>query len=133
MPGSSRGEETYVRYCPDWISGPGQEAHCGQPGGGRHLLEMRLVFFVLELTTSQLIFYQQYSTGYIGDHFKGEKDWEARLMMELSRAVKCPSVNGQLAGFKKVSRNVYSQSGQPSLSIIAGYYFLIMSLADTKS
>lgn len=44
--------------------------------------------------------------GYIGEHFKGERDWDARLMLERSRAVKCPSINGQLAGFKKVQQVV---------------------------
>jgi hypothetical protein len=41
--------------------------------------------------------------GYTAEHFKSEKDWEVRRMLEFSRAIKCPNINSQLAGFKKVS------------------------------
>lgn len=42
--------------------------------------------------------------GYTAEHFKSERDWEVRKMLELSRAIKCPNINSQLAGFKKVQQ-----------------------------
>ena len=33
-------------------------------------------------------------------HFEREKDWKTREMIEVSRAVKCPSIDLQLAGIK---------------------------------
>ncbi|KFM67724.1 Glutathione synthetase, partial [Stegodyphus mimosarum] len=42
-----------------------------------------------------------YRTGYIPEHYEPE-DWEVRLLMERSTAIKCPSAGLHLAGTKKV-------------------------------
>ncbi|KZT60350.1 glutathione synthase [Calocera cornea HHB12733] len=42
--------------------------------------------------------------GYTPTDYAGESDWAARLLVERSRAVKCPSVGAQLAGAKKVQQ-----------------------------
>eukprot|EP00064_Thunnus_orientalis_P019193 superscaffoldBa00004690_g19308 len=44
-----------------------------------------------------------YRYGYIPDNYT-EQNWEARLLMERSMAVKCPDVGTQLAGTKKVQQ-----------------------------
>ncbi|KAI0240419.1 Glutathione synthetase [Lamellibrachia satsuma] len=41
---------------------------------------------------------------YVPDHFESEKDWEARLLVERSRAIKCPNIAYHLAGTKKVQQ-----------------------------
>nr|GFD58583.1 glutathione synthetase, chloroplastic [Tanacetum cinerariifolium] len=45
-----------------------------------------------------------YRAGYSPDDYVKEQDWEARLHLEKSRAIKCPSVLTQLAGCKKVQQ-----------------------------
>ncbi|XP_071036286.1 glutathione synthetase isoform X1 [Parasteatoda tepidariorum] len=42
-----------------------------------------------------------YRTGYVPDQYEAE-DWEIRLLMEQSHAIKCPSAGLHLAGTKKV-------------------------------
>ncbi|XP_061121136.1 glutathione synthetase-like [Syngnathus typhle] len=42
--------------------------------------------------------------GYMPQHYKSEKAWDARLMMEGSLAVKCPDISTHLAGTKKVQQ-----------------------------
>ena len=82
--------------------GAGQKAHRGQLGGGRRLLEMRSVSFA-GLQVSQIYFHINFPLlGYTAEHFKNDRDWEVRRMLEFSRAIKCPNINSQLAGFKKV-------------------------------
>ncbi|KAF2434784.1 glutathione synthase [Tothia fuscella] len=45
-----------------------------------------------------------FRAGYSPDEYNGEEDWSARLHMERSRAIKCPSVLTQLAGCKKIQQ-----------------------------
>jgi len=42
--------------------------------------------------------------GYTPDDYSGEKEWQARLLVERSSAIKCPTVGAQLAGAKKVQQ-----------------------------
>ncbi|XP_068696198.1 glutathione synthetase-like [Montipora foliosa] len=42
--------------------------------------------------------------GYDPAHYSSEKEWNARLMLERSRAIKCPSAAFHLAGTKKVQQ-----------------------------
>lgn len=42
------------------------------------------------------------SSGYAPADYESEKDWETRLKIELSRAIKCPNIAYHLAGTKKV-------------------------------
>ncbi|XP_037101869.1 glutathione synthetase-like isoform X3 [Syngnathus acus] len=51
-----------------------------------------------------------FRNGYMPQHYKSEKAWDARLMMECSLAVKCPDISTHLAGTKKVQQ-VLSQPG----------------------
>jgi len=44
--------------------------------------------------------------GYMPHQYPLEIDWEARLMLETSRAIKCPSIQYQLAGSKKVQQEL---------------------------
>ncbi|OCT62849.1 hypothetical protein XELAEV_18043940mg [Xenopus laevis] len=46
-----------------------------------------------------------FRTGYVPQDYT-EQDWEARLMLERSRAVKCPDVPTQLVGTKKVQQEL---------------------------
>ena len=45
-----------------------------------------------------------YRAGYSPDEYKSEKSWDARLLIERSKAIKCPSVLTHLAGSKKVQQ-----------------------------
>lgn len=44
--------------------------------------------------------------GYAPEHYPTEQEWEARLQIERSRAIKCPSVQLHLAGSKKVQQDL---------------------------
>ena len=48
--------------------------------------------------------------GYHPDQYPTEREWEARLMMERSKAIKSPSIHYHLAGTKKVQQEL-SRSG----------------------
>lgn len=45
-----------------------------------------------------------FRAGYSPDDYPKEDDWAARLLLEKSRAIKCPSILTQLAGCKKVQQ-----------------------------
>jgi len=47
-----------------------------------------------------------FRAGYEPGHYHSEAEWEARLTMERSRAIKCPSIHYHLAGTKKVQQAV---------------------------
>lgn len=45
-----------------------------------------------------------FRAGYEPGHYHGKDEWDARLMMERSLAIKCPSIQYHLAGTKKVQQ-----------------------------
>jgi glutathione synthase len=45
-----------------------------------------------------------FRAGYSPDDYTKDEDWDARVQLEKSRAIKCPSVMTQLAGCKKVQQ-----------------------------
>ena len=45
-----------------------------------------------------------FRAGYSPTDYKGKSDWDARLLLERSRAIKCPSILTHLAGTKKVQQ-----------------------------
>ena len=45
-----------------------------------------------------------YRAGYTPDDYKSEKEWDARLLVERSAAIKCPSIDYHLTGAKKVQQ-----------------------------
>lgn len=45
-----------------------------------------------------------FRAGYEPGHYHSEKEWDARLLMERSAAIKCPSIQYHLAGTKKVQQ-----------------------------
>ncbi|VVC36690.1 Hypothetical protein CINCED_3A006268 [Cinara cedri] len=45
-----------------------------------------------------------YRAGYSPDHYHGEAEWSARLLIERSTAIKCPNIQYHLAGTKKVQQ-----------------------------
>ncbi|XP_033754134.1 glutathione synthetase-like [Pecten maximus] len=47
-----------------------------------------------------------FRTGYTPEDYRSDKDWDTRLMIERSKAIKCPSVQYQLAGTKKVQQEL---------------------------
>lgn len=48
-----------------------------------------------------------YRAGYTPDHYHSEAEWSARLLIERSKAIKCPNIQYHLAGTKKVSKKTY--------------------------
>ena len=44
--------------------------------------------------------------GYSPDQYPSEKEWDARLLMERSKAIKSPSIHYHLAGTKKVQQEL---------------------------
>lgn len=49
-----------------------------------------------------------FRAGYEPGHYYGDKEWEARLRIEQSLAIKCPSIQYHLAGTKKVQQALSS-------------------------
>ncbi|XP_054158697.1 glutathione synthetase-like [Oppia nitens] len=47
-----------------------------------------------------------YRTAYAPQDYAGDQDWDVRLLMERSRAVKCPSIQYHLTGCKKIQQIV---------------------------
>ncbi|XP_060076395.1 glutathione synthetase-like isoform X2 [Ylistrum balloti] len=47
-----------------------------------------------------------FRTGYSPEDYSSDKDWDTRLMIERSKAIKCPSIQYQLAGTKKVQQEL---------------------------
>ncbi|OXU23570.1 hypothetical protein TSAR_006175 [Trichomalopsis sarcophagae] len=47
-----------------------------------------------------------YRSGYELEAYPSEKEWEVRLLLERSRAIKCPSIQYHLAGTKKVQQQL---------------------------
>lgn len=45
-----------------------------------------------------------FRAGYEPGHYHSQDEWDARYMMECSRAIKCPSIHYHLAGTKKVQQ-----------------------------
>lgn len=43
-----------------------------------------------------------YRSGYQLEAYPSEKEWDVRLLLERSQAIKCPSIHYHLAGTKKV-------------------------------
>jgi glutathione synthetase len=56
-----------------------------------------------------------FRAGYSPDEYRGDGDWLARLHLERSKAIKCPSVLTQLAGCKKIQQ-VLATPNSPHLS-----------------
>ncbi|KAK7498951.1 hypothetical protein BaRGS_00009760 [Batillaria attramentaria] len=44
--------------------------------------------------------------GYSHDSYPSDKEWSARLLMERSKAIKCPTVQSQLSGCKKIQQEL---------------------------
>lgn len=47
-----------------------------------------------------------FRAGYEPGHYPTQREWDARLLIERSRAIKCPSINYHLAGTKKVQQSL---------------------------
>jgi len=45
-----------------------------------------------------------FRSGYVPDQLPTKKEWDARLLLERSQAIKCPSIQYHLAGTKKVQQ-----------------------------
>ncbi len=43
-----------------------------------------------------------FRSGYSPDQYPTDQEWDVRLLLERSRALKCPSIHYHLAGTKKV-------------------------------
>ena len=51
-----------------------------------------------------------YRSAYDPKFFPTEKEWSIYLLLEQSRAIKCPSVSYHLAGTKKIQQVLYSST-----------------------
>lgn len=47
-----------------------------------------------------------FRAGYEPDHYPSQKEWDARLLMERSMAIKCPNIQYHLTGTKKVQQEL---------------------------
>lgn len=45
-----------------------------------------------------------FRAGYEPGHYPNQEEWDARLLMERSKAIKCPSIHYHLAGTKKIQQ-----------------------------
>jgi len=51
-----------------------------------------------------------YRSGYDPSHFPTEKQWSAYLMLEQSKAIKCPPVSHFLCTFKRIQQVISSEN-----------------------
>ncbi|CAG2117921.1 unnamed protein product, partial [Medioppia subpectinata] len=51
-----------------------------------------------------------YRTAYAPENYGGEEDWNVRLLLERSKAIKCPSIQYHITGCKKIQQIVANQS-----------------------
>ena len=66
-------------------------------------LPQNLIFIYIYFCSDGLeIAVVYYRSGYQLEAYPTEKEWDVRLMLERSRAIKCPSIQYHLAGTKKV-------------------------------
>lgn len=63
---------------------------------------------LLEETREVAVVYFRYC--YDPSHYSSSRAWDARLLMERSRAIKCPSINFHLAGAKKFQEVLNNQA-----------------------
>ncbi|CDK24657.1 unnamed protein product [Kuraishia capsulata CBS 1993] len=61
-------------------------------------------------STGQTISVVYYRSAYAPYEFTSEKDWHARYYLEITRAVKCPSLLTQLSGAKKIQQVLTSKA-----------------------
>lgn len=47
-----------------------------------------------------------FRAAYMPEHYPSEAEWQARLLMERSKAIKCPNIGVHLAGCKKVQQDL---------------------------
>lgn len=47
-----------------------------------------------------------FRAGYEPDHYPSNNEWDARLLMERSKAIKCPTIQYHLAGTKKIQQEL---------------------------
>uniref|UniRef100_A0A182W4L8 Glutathione synthetase n=1 Tax=Anopheles minimus TaxID=112268 RepID=A0A182W4L8_9DIPT len=70
-----------------------QISETGKLGAGKELL--------IEGTEASVVYFR---AGYEPGHYYGQAEWDARLLIERSLAIKCPSIQYHLAGTKKVQQ-----------------------------
>ncbi|XP_057663385.1 glutathione synthetase-like isoform X1 [Diorhabda carinulata] len=58
---------------------------------------------VIDNTIISVIYFRE---GYVPDHYPTNCEWDARLMMERSTAIKCPDIKFHLVGQKKVQQEL---------------------------
>ncbi|OVA04422.1 Glutathione synthase [Macleaya cordata] len=62
--------------------------------------------FVIHMTGGQAVAVIYFRAGYAPNDYPSESEWRARLLMEQSLAVKCPSISYHLAGTKKIQQEL---------------------------
>ncbi|XP_035910064.1 glutathione synthetase-like isoform X1 [Anopheles stephensi] len=70
-----------------------QISKTGKLGAGKELL--------IDGTEASVVYFR---AGYEPGHYYGQAEWDARLLIERSVAIKCPSIQYHLAGTKKVQQ-----------------------------
>lgn len=65
----------------------------------------RKYVFVLLSSGGETVAVVYFRAGYEPGHYMSEQEWDARLLVERSSAIKCPSIHYHLAGTKKVKYN----------------------------
>lgn len=73
---------------------------------GAHLNEETRVLTVKEQDRDTEVAIAYYRSCYMPGHYTSDKDWVARLTIERSRVIKCPTIGYQLAGSKKVQQDL---------------------------
>jgi glutathione synthase len=73
---------------------------------GQLAAEQRLMLALPEEGESVEVAIAYYRSAYMPDHYQSELEWEARARIELSRAIKCPTLGYQLAGCKKIQQDL---------------------------
>ncbi|CAG0891535.1 unnamed protein product [Cyprideis torosa] len=87
-------------------------------GGGKHDTG-------IHISATEEVAVVYFRCGYCPKDYKSEKEWEGRLMIERSRAIKCPSIQERLADHSVLSRYIPDYKiRQAVLDVFAGQYHL---------
>lgn len=91
------------------------------------------------LINDQVIAVIYYRAGYTPNDYPSESEWRARLLMEQSTAIKCPSISYHLAGTKKIQQELAKPNvlerfvdDKDDVTMLRKCFAGLWSLDDTK-
>ncbi|KAH0454340.1 hypothetical protein IEQ34_016264 [Dendrobium chrysotoxum] len=72
----------------------------------KEIYPVLLIFSSFTIIGGQIVAVVYFRAGYSPNDYPSESEWNARLMMEQSTAIKCPSISYHLVGTKKIQQEL---------------------------